>query len=743
MFPLKDPILLFYLIAALLYIPVAILGLSSRVRNEPLALSLAGYCLLSVALLCFWDLRRLGLLSFLQPGFLLHILAYGSLLLSWYFIELNRTFLPEKISRPRGWLPALLAILVLIVFDSNALNLPDTLLKSSSIYLARSQAFYFLLMVGWAAFTLAAIAITLRSYNRTQQPLHRNRLKYWAPILALNVIGDLLIFAGWTPQGTFARLLSAWLILPVFASHDLPDVRETMRRLLSYVMAILLVIIVYEAGYILSDNLLQTTVGYGSIWSAIIMVVVVVLLFRPVLEWVQKQVNRMLSGNIYNPTQFLHKYSASISNILDLERLADLAVGMIGETLKASNGVLCLVQRREGQDGLDYFLEQIQHDGVVHLAPLVLSVDSPIASFFRTEQRPLTQYDIDLHPQFRSTSSDEKSWFQKTGMDVYVPILLQGEWIGLLILGPKISGDSYYDEDIILLGTLAGQTAVALENARLVNDLVHLNQELKNAYFALNQSNQKLEKLDRAKSDFISIASHELRTPLTLLMGYSQMMADDPTIRANPDSLKMLAGIKSGTSRLYEIVASMLDMAEIDNRTLKLHTQPIQLVDLIISVVKELGDSVEERHLQVDLSGLGKDLFAMADRDALKKVFYHLIVNAIKYTQDGGTISISASNLSPSDSPLYRNSVEVIVSDTGIGIDPHYHELIFTKFYQTGEIMLHSTGKTKFKGGGPGLGLAIVRGIVQAHNGKVWVESRGFDETSCPGSQFHVVLPLP
>jgi signal transduction histidine kinase len=86
--------------------------------------------------------------------------------------------------------------------------------------------------------------------------------------------------------------------------------------------------------------------------------------------------------------------------------------------------------------------------------------------------------------------------------------------------------------------------------------------------------------------------------------------------------------------------------------------------------------------------------------------------------------------------------IEIIVSDTGIGIDPEFQELIFTKFYQTGELALHSTGKTRFKGAGPGLGLTIARGMVEAHLGRLWVESKGYDEVTCPGSQFHLFLPL-
>jgi signal transduction histidine kinase len=114
-------------------------------------------------------------------------------------------------------------------------------------------------------------------------------------------------------------------------------------------------------------------------------------------------------------------------------------------------------------------------------------------------------------------------------------------------------------------------------------------------------------------------------------------------------------------------------------------------------------------------------------------------MNAIKYTPDGGHICINARITN--DEPEYAE-VEVVVTDTGIGIAPQHHELIFEKFYQTGEVMLHSSGKTKFKGGGPGLGLAIARGIVEAHEGRIWVESPGYDETTFPGSKFYVRLPV-
>jgi signal transduction histidine kinase len=84
----------------------------------------------------------------------------------------------------------------------------------------------------------------------------------------------------------------------------------------------------------------------------------------------------------------------------------------------------------------------------------------------------------------------------------------------------------------------------------------------------------------------------------------------------------------------------------------------------------------------------------------------------------------------------------VAVRDRGIGLDPEHHELVFEKFYQVGSVAIHSSGKTSFKGGGPGLGLAIVRGVALAHGGRVWVESAGHDEVNFSGSTFYLQLPV-
>jgi signal transduction histidine kinase len=363
-----------------------------------------------------------------------------------------------------------------------------------------------------------------------------------------------------------------------------------------------------------------------------------------------------------------------------------------------------------------------------------LDATSPLVVYLQQEHFPVTQYDIDLLPRFRGMPADERTWLSGLGMDVYVPIHSKGRWIGLLALGPKVSGDRYFDDDLIVLATLADQTAVALENARLVEDLVRLNRDLDSA-------NQQLEHLDRTKSDFISVVSHELRTPMAIMLGYSQILVTDPSIQANSDNFRLVDGLCRGATRMEEIVESMLDMAMIDTRTLQLSPNPVSIADVVQRIRQEFDEALVERQLTLEVTALQDLPRVEADEEALRKVFRHLIVNAIKYTPNGGRVTVSGRRLPPDPETGAEERVEVAVGDTGIGINPQFLELIFTKFYQTGQVAVHSSGRTKFKGGGPGLGLAIARGIVEAHGGRVWAESPGHDEANCPGSQFYVVLP--
>lgn len=265
-----------------------------------------------------------------------------------------------------------------------------------------------------------------------------------------------------------------------------------------------------------------------------------------------------------------------------------------------------------------------------------------------------------------------------------------------------------------------------------IQDMRAINEELRRAY-------HDLERLDRAKSDFINVVGHELRTPLTVILGYANMLSSAPTIRNDEELRAFSKGMVTSVDRLQVIINSILDVSRLDVTALTMRKVPTSIVVLIKEIATGFRKALEERRLQFRTEGLSKLPFIVADSDLLYKAFYHLIVNAIKYTPDGGRITVTGRVFQDEER---RGVVEIVVEDTGIGIDPEHHELIFDKFYQTGEVMLHSSGVTKFKGGGPGLGLAIAKGAVLAHGGEIWVESSGYDEEKLPGSRFILRLPL-
>jgi signal transduction histidine kinase len=183
----------------------------------------------------------------------------------------------------------------------------------------------------------------------------------------------------------------------------------------------------------------------------------------------------------------------------------------------------------------------------------------------------------------------------------------------------------------------------------------------------------------------------------------------------------------------------MLDISRIDSKTLKVFPEIVHINSMVSKVEKIFADAWEKRRITLVTEGLDELPGISADPELLQKVFYHLIMNAIKYTPDGGKVTVSGKIIwERATSP----ELEIIVSDNGIGIDPQHQELIFEKFFQTGEIQFHSSGRTNFKGGGPGLGLAIVRGVIEAHGGYVWAESPGHDEEKRPGSRIIFRLPI-
>jgi len=430
-----------------------------------------------------------------------------------------------------------------------------------------------------------------------------------------------------------------------------------------------------------------------------------------------------------------------VASILDVDRLLFEIVTLIRERFGYTYLGIWALRHGPEDDSVVLHAGQYGTDAPVLEPGSVLDLTTPlsiIAHVCRTGTAYLCN-DTQSDPRYLPAEGLEGIRSELT-----LPLRFGDTLIGALDIQSE-AVDAFSAEDVAAFTTLADQIAVAIRNARLYAEVKYLNDDLEamveERTRELARAYRNLELLDRNKTDFITVVSHELRTPLTLIHGYSQMLAMDPFIADDQLRNQEVQGIVIGAERLSGIINAMLDIVKIDSATLRLNVRTASLAYLLETAVDRVRPVLTERNLGVETEGFDGLPEIPADPDALDKVFQELLSNAVKYTPDGGKITV-AGHLIEADGKGNPPYVEVVVQDTGIGIAPESLELIFVKFYSTGDITLHSTGKTKFKGGGPGLGLTVARGIVEAHGGRIWAESPGYDEVALPGSTFHVVLPV-
>jgi two-component system sensor histidine kinase VicK len=227
--------------------------------------------------------------------------------------------------------------------------------------------------------------------------------------------------------------------------------------------------------------------------------------------------------------------------------------------------------------------------------------------------------------------------------------------------------------------------------------------------------------VEQMKSDFVSTVSHELRTPLTSIYGFAETLLRQDVLFGEEERRTFLSYIASESQRLTQIVDALLNVARLDTGDLQVNLSSTDVRDVVGEVVETVQSaSTNGHHFVVDLPE--EPLAATADRDKLRQVFSILLDNALKYSPEGGTVTVGVERK--------HDTVEVSVADEGIGIPQADQEQIFRKFYRG------TDADTRAGQGGSGLGLFIARGLVTAMGGRIWVESREGE-----GSTFAFELP--
>ncbi len=269
-----------------------------------------------------------------------------------------------------------------------------------------------------------------------------------------------------------------------------------------------------------------------------------------------------------------------------------------------------------------------------------------------------------------------------------------------------------------------------VDRLQLIVERCAKNLDLNSEVQELKLANRKLQELQEMKDKFIAITSHELRTPVSHIKGYLSILSDESYTDITPaERQEFLEIIQTAIADLEYIVHNMFDVLQIESGRPRLNMEMVAVPQLVDQVVNEFQLVLKSRRLSITRehqSVLGP---VRGDRSKLKQVVVELLQNAIKFTPDGGSITIRTARR--------LDMLELVVIDTGVGIAEKNLGKIFEKFFEVQNTDYHSSGRTKFMGGGLGLGLSIAKAIVEAHHGRITVTS-----TLSKGSQFTVLLPM-
>jgi signal transduction histidine kinase len=329
-------------------------------------------------------------------------------------------------------------------------------------------------------------------------------------------------------------------------------------------------------------------------------------------------------------------------------------------------------------------------------------VPSSVAGWVLKNGKPAVVPDVSAEPlHFKGV--DQVTDFATRSL-MAVPIIYQGETLGVLEVVNKAEQAYYTEEDLIILETIASQAALALHNSRL---------ELK-AQHSLDQKTQ----LDRMKSDFIGIASHELRTPLGLVLGHATFLREV----IQPEYRPQLDVIVRNAMRLKEIIDSIANMDNVERGTASLRASSISINRVVEEVLGSFQQEAKQKDLSLRSETSQEELLVEGDPAKISIALSNLVKNAITFTNPGGRILIIAG--------LIPGYVKVSVIDNGIGIPLKDLPHIFERFYQ---VESHLTRKH----GGMGLGLSVTKVMVELHGGRIWAES-----VEGKGSNFTFLLPI-
>jgi len=383
----------------------------------------------------------------------------------------------------------------------------------------------------------------------------------------------------------------------------------------------------------------------------------------------------------------------------------------------------------EARNGIEA-LSRVKHNGNYDI--IALDVEMPMLNGIET-LRTLSSMAIDAITIMVTSRKDFKTVVKAIRLGAY----------------DYVSKPIDFDQLLFVIDRALEKKRLQMENRRLMKELKEINRNLsylveqrtrnlaeaekKTRIYAgqLEKAYESLKSLDKMKSDFISLASHELKTPLVLISGYNEILLRKRYGELSEATEKALRIQKDNIAKLNKIVDEILMVNKLQTTQLINMNQTIDIHQLISDIISEYKDFCAIRQQSLETAFSSQPASLKGNSKLLNNAFANLLINAIKFTPDGGTIRIRTRHESAGA------RIAVIMEDTGIGIPQEAVDKVFDLFYEVKDVRHHTSGKYQFLAGGLGVGLTITKEIVEHHGGKIAVSS-----SLGKGSVFTVSLPL-
>jgi signal transduction histidine kinase len=540
----------------------------------------------------------------------------------------------------------------------------------------------------------------------------------------LGALSNLVGVLGYYPVDHAANLLNALLLTYAIFRYRLLDITIVVRKGLLYSIPTAII----GAGYFLiislAMRLFQAFAEPQILLVSLLVAVMTAVVAQPLRDRAQLWIDRLFFREKYDYSLMLQRLSHTAASVLDLDRLTNMILDEVTTTIHIERAAFFLRQEENEEFPLT------AQRGLDDSTDLKLRKDHPIVEWLSSHENALTRHDVEVVPHFKAIWGKEREDLERMGAEFFIPLGAKGELVGIFAVGPKLSEESYSQDDQLTLITLANQAAVAIENARLYDVAQQELAERKRAEETLKEYSERLEEMvdERTKElrdaqarliqseklaatgRLAASVAHEINNPLQGISNYlsliSQQVGEDDPLHENLEMVKL------GFERIAEIVRRLRAFY----RPAGEEMEPTDINGVVERVLALMGHQLSLGNVEVRRELAGQELLVLGSAGQLEQVLVNLALNAQEAMPEGGELVVRTA--------LRDDVVRLQVTDTGRGISEEERGRLFRPFY---------SGRG---GKGLGLGLWISHNIIEGHGGSIEVESK-----LGKGTTFTISLP--